>query len=581
MRAYALVVLALVACQKPDAAPAPMPAPSPVATASSAAPKWPYAPTATPTSDQGMVVTDEAKATRVGRDVLTKGGNAVDAAVAIAFTLAVTFPTAGNIGGGGFAVLRHGADVKALDFRETAPAAATRDMYLGKDGKPTEDSHSGIRSVGVPGSVAGLHEMHQKYGKLPWAELLAPAIAYAKDGFDVDDAFLDTLGKAQKTLAKHPVSAATFLPGGQPPAKGSKFVNAPLAVVLARIAKEGPKGFYQGPTAAGLVAQMKADGGLITPADLGAYRAKWREPITFTYRGKKVVSMPPPSSGGITMALMAHILDGYDLKAKGFQSPETLHFTFEAMRRAFAARNMRLGDPDFVKMPVESMLSETWAKDQRATIDPVRATPSSTIPSGAASGNGPHTTHFSVVDAQGDAVALTTTVNHWFGSGVTVKDGGYVLNNEMDDFASVPGEANGFGLVQGEANAIAPGKRMLSSMSPTLVFDEAGAVQLVLGAAGGPTIITAVFQELSNVLDFGLAIDAAVDAPRFHMQHLPDQVSFEHDGLAPSTADALKAAGYELKEREHLADAPGIGRRGATWLGVAEPRRLGALAAGP
>jgi gamma-glutamyltranspeptidase/glutathione hydrolase len=291
--------------------------------------------------------------------------------------------------------------------------------------------------------------------------------------------------------------------------------------------------------------------------------------------------MPPPSSGGVTLAMICHIVEGYDLKKLGWQSPEELHFVFEAMRRSYAARNAKLGDPDFVKMPVAQLLSESWATQQRATISPERATPSSEIVTdGPASATGPHTTHFSVVDGDGNAVALTTTVNWWFGSGVTVKGAGFVLNNEMDDFASVPGTANGFGLVQGEANAIAPGKRMLSSMAPTIVTAPDGKVIFVGGAAGGPTIITAVFQELSNVVDFGLDIGAAVGAPRFHMQHLPDVVSYEKDGISTVTAERLQGMGYTLKERGHIADAPAIGRSGLEWIGAAEPRRLGALAAG-
>ncbi len=460
--------------------------------ASAARAPWPYATPVTVRSEKGMVVTDNSVASNVGRDVLAAGGNAADAAVATAFALAVAYPTAGNVGGGGFAVARIKGQVRALDFRETAPAAATRDMYLNADGKPKPEAREGIKSVGVPGSVAGLWELHQKLGskKKTWAELLAPAIALAENGFIVDDAFLSTLEVAGKRMLKHPVSAALFFPNGAPLAKGSTFKNPELATVLRRIEK-GPKGFYEGPTADAIVAQMKADGGLITLADLKKYQAKWRTPIEFTYRGHKVVSMPPPSSGGVTLAMICHILDGYDLGKMGFQSPEELHYVFEAMRRAYAARNAKLGDPDMVKMPLEQLLSDAWAKEQRATIKEDRATPSAEIAAaGPASASGPHTTHFSVVDAAGDTVAMTTTINWWYGSGVTVKGAGFVLNNEMDDFAAVPGTANGFGLVQGEANAIAPGKRMLSSMAPTIVSAPDGKVTLVAGAAGGPTIIT-------------------------------------------------------------------------------------------
>ncbi len=543
---------------------------------------WPYTQPVVVRSTKGMVVTDNAIASSVGRDILAAGGNAADAAVATAFALAVAYPTAGNIGGGGFAVTRMHGEVRALDFRETAPAAATRDMYLDADGKPKPEARDGIKSVGVPGSVAGLWELHQKLGsrKLTWAQLLAPAIGLAENGFVIDDGFASTLEMAGKRLQKHAASAALFYATGSAPAKGSTFKNPELAAVLKRIV-QGPKGFYEGATADAIVAQMKSEGGLITLADLKKYQAKWRKPIEVTYRGHKITSMPPPSSGGVTLAMICHILEGYDLKAMGFQSPDELHYVFEAMRRSFAARNAKLGDPDFVKMPLDQLLGDAWAKEQRGTIKPDRATPSSEIVAGPASASGPHTTHFSVVDAAGDTVAMTTTINWWYGSGVTVKGGGFVLNNEMDDFAAVPGTANGFGLVQGEANAIMPGKRMLSSMAPTIVSGPDGKVLLVAGAAGGPTIITSVFLELSNVIDFGLDVGAAVSAPRFHMQHLPDEVVYEKDGLAEATQKKLESMGYKLKERGHLADAPAIGRVAGEWVGASEPRRIGGLALAP
>jgi gamma-glutamyltranspeptidase/glutathione hydrolase len=591
------LTLVLVACGTPPAPPPPPPPPTtatppppPIVDAGSdAAPvkaekPWPYVTPVVVKGGKGMVVTDNAVSSNVGRDVLASGGNAADAAVATAFAMAVAYPTAGNIGGGGFAVTRIKGEVKALDFRETAPAAATRDMYLSPEGKPKPEAREGIKSVGVPGSVAGLWELHQKLGskKKTWAELLAPAIKLAEEGFPIDEAFAGTFEQqAGKRLLKHPVSAALFFPDGKPLPKGTVFKNPELAAVLKRIVK-GPAGFYEGPTADAIAKQMKEEGGLITLADLKAYKAKWRKPIELKYRGHKIVSMPPPSSGGVTMAMIAHILERYDLKAKGFQSPDALHYLFEAMRRAYAARNAKLGDPDFVKMPLDELLSEKWAKEQQATIKEDKATPSSEIAtSAAASGAGPHTTHFSVVDGNGDAVALTTTINWWYGSGVTVKGCGFLLNNEMDDFAAVPGTANGFGLVQGEANAIQPGKRMLSSMTPTIVSSADGKVEMILGGAGGPTIITSVFQELSNVVDFGLDIGKAVSVPRFHMQHLPDEVMFEESGLLPATKSKLEAMGYTLKERGHIADAPAIGRDGAEWVGVAEPRRIGGLASAP
>jgi len=559
--------------------------PAPPAAGPSVPPGWAYATPVVVQGAGGMVTSDHATGSKVGRDVLSSGGNAADAAVATAFALAVVFPTAGNIGGGGFAVTRVGGEVRALDFRETAPGAATRNMYVDAQGKASKDSLDGAKASGVPGSVAGLWELFHTLGskKKTWAELLAPAIALAEQGFPVDDAFLDTLGGRGgdgERLKKFPSTAALYFPNGSPPAKGSMFKNPDLAATLKRIAAKGPQGFYEGATADAIVAQMKEGGGIITRADLKAYKAKWRTPVDFTYRGQRIVSMPPPSSGGVTLAMICHILEGYDLGKLGWQSPEELHLVLEAMRRAFAARNEKLGDPDFVKLPVEQLLSEAWAKEQRATIALDRATPSAEIRSGAPSGTGPHTTHFSVVDGAGNAVALTTTPNFWFGSGVVVKGAGFLLNNQMDDFAAVPGTPNGFGLVQGEANAIAPGKRMLSSMSPTIVVGQDGQVKLVAGAAGGPTIITAVFQELSGVIDFGLDVGTAVSAPRFHMQHLPDVVMFEKGGLLPAASKRLESMGYTMKELSHIADAPAIGRTGTSWVGVAEPRRAGGLAAG-
>jgi gamma-glutamyltranspeptidase / glutathione hydrolase len=371
-----------------------------------------------------------------------------------------------------------------------------------------------------------------------------------------------------------------FFPGGQPVKVGQIFKNPDLGRVLRRIAEQGTAGFYQGPTAQAIADEMKAGGGLITLADLSAYRAKWRAPLEFTYRGRTVISMPPPSSGGVTMAMICNILEEYDLPHMPWHSPGELHYVFEAMRRSFAARNARLGDPDFVKNPLDELLSPRWADAQRATIKPDRATPSSEVTGGLASGNGPHTTHFSIVDAAGGAVALTTTLNWFYGNAITVPGTGMLMNNEMDDFASVPGSANTFGLVQGEPNTIAPGKRMLSSMSPTIVVGNDGKVDLVAGAAGGPAIITSVFEILSSVIDHGLDPVTAVSAPRFHMQHLPDVVSYEKGGLEPALESALKAMGYALADKDHLADAVAIGRVAAGWIGAPEPRRLGSLAAG-
>jgi gamma-glutamyltranspeptidase/glutathione hydrolase len=535
-----------------------------------------------------MVATDAALATKVGAAILATGGNAADAAVAAALALAVVYPTAGNVGGGGFAVARVGGQAYALDFREMAPAAATHDMYLEPGRKTSRDSREGWRAAGVPGTVAGLYEAWHRLGskRKTWADLVAPAIDLADRGFVVDAEFAKSVDRVRARLEKYPASAALFLAGGGPPAVGSTWRDPDLAAVLRRVAREGPAGFYAGPVAAAVAKAMKENGGLVTSGDLKAYSAEWRSPIEFDYRGRHVIGMPPPSSGGATTAMIAHVLAGWDLRTLGWHSPAHLHLVAEAMRRAFAARNERLGDPKFVHNPLDELLSEGWANAQRATIAMDRATPSTALANGAArSPEGTHTTHLSVVDGEGNAVALTTTVNAWFGSGVTVPGLGFVLNDEMDDFATVPGTPNMFGLVQGEVNSIAPGKRMLSSMSPTIVVGPSGGVELVLGAAGGSTIITAVFQELSNAVDFGMNVEDAVRAPRFHQQDFPDVLALEAGGVGDDVRRAVEAMGHATKETEHLADAPAVGRAAGEsavlWEGAAEPRRQGALAAGP
>jgi len=585
----ALLLGLLLGCEPTPAVapPAPPPPPAPAAPAPpppSFPPGWPHpVESARVTGEHGMVVTDAALATRVGAEVLRSGGNAVDAAVATAFALAVVYPGAGNLGGGGFMVARVDGAAHALDFREAAPAAASHDMFK-KKAEKGGDSRVGHLAAGVPGSVAGLWEAHQKLGskKKTWAELIAPAIKLAEEGFVVDEDFARGVARSAKRLTQFPASAALFLPGGKPLAAGTTWKNPDLGAALRRIADKGPAGFYAGKTAEMIAADMAKSGGLITTADLAAYKAKWRAPVEITYRGRKIVSMPPPSSGGLTLAMIAHILEGYDLPNMAWHSPAELHLVFEAMRRAFVARNEKLGDPDFVKNPTEELMSPAWAAAQRATIKPDRATPTSEIapPPASVGGAGPHTTHFSVVDDKGNAVALTTTINLFYGSGVTVPGAGFLLNDEMDDFAAVPGTPNIFGLVQGEVNSVAPGKRMLSSMSPSIVLDDKGHVQLVLGAAGGPTIITAVFLELSNVIDHGMSVNAATSAPRFHEQGQPDVVMFEKGGLVDADRRALEAMGYTFKEREHIADAPAIGWSSNVWIGAAEPRRKGALAVG-
>jgi gamma-glutamyltranspeptidase/glutathione hydrolase len=595
-RAFSVIALAAAACG--GHAVAPVSQPSKLAdTGSVAAPAVPPAPPArfpldwpypqgapSPRSARAMVATDAALATKVGAEILASGGNAVDAAVAAAFALAVVFPTAGNVGGGGFLVARVGGKSYALDFREVAPAAATRDMYLGPDGKTTRDSRDGWRSVGVPGSVAGLWEAWRTLGSKSksWAEVLAPAIALADHGFPVDASFVKTIELVKDRLARYPASAALFLPGGAPPVAGSVWRDPDLASVLRRVADQGTAGFYEGPVAAAIAGAMKENGGLVTAEDLKGYRAKWRTPIEYEYRGRKVIGMPPPSSGGLTTAMIAHLLSTWDLRSMGWHSAEQVHLTAEAMRRAFAARNARLGDPDFVTNPTGELLSDGWANEQRASIVVDRATPTEALfpKAKTGAGGGTHTTHMALVDAEGNAVAMTTTVNAWYGSGVTVPALGFVLNDEMDDFATVPGSANLYGLVQGEPNAIAPAKRMLSSMSPTIVLGPTGDVELVLGAAGGSRIITTVFEELSNVLDFGMDAADAVRAPRFHQQDSPDMIFLEPRALPDDVRHALEAMGHATKDVEHLADAPAIGRAIGLWVGAAEPRRDGSLAQG-
>lgn len=531
-----------------------------------------------------MVTSDAPLATQVGVEILKAGGNAVDAAIATAFALAVVYPEAGNIGGGGFLVARMAdGETAALDFRETAPLAATRDMYLDENGELTDRSITGHLASGVPGAVAGLWEAHQRFGSMPWVELVAPAIRLARDGFIVDEDLAGSVVDEEDRLRRFPASAELFLPNGKPIEAGSHWRNPDLAAVLERIAEQGPAGFYEGETADLIVAEMERGGGIITHEDLKRYKAVWREPIEFDYRGFQVVSMPPPSSGGITIAMIANILEGYDLRALGWHSPEAIHLTAEAMRRAFADRNHYLGDPDFVEIPTEMLLSKEYAARRRAEISPNRATPSLDVAAGLMAGDGTesdHTTHFSVVDGEGNVVALTTTVNSLYGSAVTVAGAGFVLNNEMDDFAAKPGEPNQFGLVQGEANAIEPGKRMLSAMTPTIVVSPDGSPLLITGARGGPRIISAVTQILLNVADYGMDVAAAVNAPRIHHQHLPDALFYERNGLRQDEVKALEALGHTVRPFSgYIGNAPSILRQDGRWTGVADPRQ-GGLAAG-
>ena len=534
---------------------------------------------------RGMVASTDRIASEIGAEILRRGGNAVDAAVATHFALAVVNPEAGNIGGGGFLVARlaDGTAV-ALDFRETAPRAATRDMYLDAVGNPTNRSLVGHLASGVPGSVAGMWEAHRRFGSLPWEELLAPAIALA-EGIVVHERLAVSLAANAEDLRAHPAGAAIFLRGGQPPRVGERLVQADLAGTLRRIAAEGKDGFYRGSVAGLVEEEMRRGGGIITRADLAEYQAKWREPLRFEYRGHAILSMPPPSSGGATIGELLNILEGYDLRAAGYLSTRHAHLFAEAAKRAYADRNTYIADPDFVPQPVARMTSDAYASERRGAIRLDRATPSAEVrpglgsaPVAMARSEGEHTTHFSVMDGRGNAVAVTTTLNSLYGSGVVVSGAGFFLNNEMDDFTAKPGVPNQFGLVQGPANAIAPGKRMVSSMTPTIVLSPDGRVRLVTGSPGGSTIITTVANVVSNVIDWGMDLRAAVGAGRLHHQLLPDLLQYEHDALSPETAAALRALGQNPQNRPgYQGDAASIEvRPDGALVGVADPRRGGA-----
>ena len=531
------------------------------------------------TASNGMVVSTDEMASRIGVDIMRSGGNAVDAAVAVHFALAVVNPEAGNIGGGGFMVTRMADGTSAaLDFREKAPLAATRDMYLDEEGNLTDKSVIGHLAAGVPGSVAGMWEAHQRFGSIDWEDLVSPAVELA-NGFEVKERFLGSLSSTMvESLSDFPASAAQFLPrDGQPPLVGDTLRQPHLATTLGRIRDGGPDGFYKGETADLIVAEMERGGGIITLQDLTEYTAEWREPISFTYRGHTVISMPPSSSGGATMAEMAHILEGYDLGSMDWHGPRMLHLYAEAWKRSYADRNHYLADPDFVDMPIDRMTSKAYARIRASTISETSATPSIEIgPGMEGPAEGENTTHYSIVDGAGNAVAVTTTINSWYGSKVTVTGAGFVLNNEMDDFAAKPGTANQFGLVQGENNAVAPGKRMLSAMTPTVVVNPDGTLRMVTGTPGGGTIITTVFQTISNVLDYGMNVVDAVNAPRIHHQHLPDQIYFEPAGLAPESVARLQAMGHTLIERTGMSgDAQVIIVDGELLKAWSDPRRGG------
>ena len=523
-------------------------------------------------AEHAMIASNSRIASEAGIEIVRAGGNAVDAAVAVGFALAVTYPGAGNLGGGGYMVIRM-ADGRAaaLDYREMAPLAATRDMYLDKDGNVTEESVVGYRSSGVPGAVAGMLEALARYGTKTRAEALAPAIRLARDGFVVDSALSGSL-RGSKDLIGRFSGRAIFYPSDSALRPGTVFRQPALAATLQRIVDHGAKGFYEGVTADSLVAEMSRGGGLITAEDLKRYRAIWRMPISATHHGYQLITMPPSSSGGTTIAESLNLLETFS-PVPAWGTASYVHLLGSAYQRAFIDRNSKLGDPDFVSVPITQLTSKDYARTLAKTIDPQRATP--TPLDGKQIVDGMHTTHYSVVDDKGNAVATTTTINNTYGSGVYLTSVGFFMNDEMDDFASAPGKPNMFGLVQGEVNAIAPGKRMLSAMSPTIVLDPQGSLLLVAGAAGGPRIITTTSQVILNVIQHNMTLADAMRAPRIHHQALPDELLVETGGLTPEAEAALKAMGHTIRYSGGLANAHAVMRVPGGWHGVSEPRSRG------
>ena len=542
-------------------------------------------------AQNGMVVSAQHLATRIGVDVLKRGGNAVDAAVAVGYALAVVYPAAGNLGGGGFMTVQLADGRKTfLDFREKAPLAATANMYLDKDGNVIKGlSTNGHLAVGVPGTVSGMEYARTKYGTMQRGALIAPSIALAEQGFALAQGDVDMLLTATSDFKKDGVSGAIFLNKGEPFAVGQKLVQKDLAKTLRAISQHGADGFYKGWVGQAIVASSQAGQGLITQADLDQYSTRELAPIECDYRGYRIVSAPPPSSGGVIICEMLNILEGYPLKDLGFRSAQAVHYQIEAMRHAYVDRNSYLGDPDFVKNPLDRLLDKGYAEKIRGVIDPARAGVSKDIKPGVAPHEGSNTTHYSITDQWGNAVSVTYTLNDWFGAKVTAARTGVLLNNEMDDFTAKVGVPNLYGLVQGEANAIAPGKRPLSSMSPTIVSKD-GKPVFVVGTPGGSRIITAVLHTILNVVDYGMNVQEAVDAPRFHQQWLPDVTNVEAYAISPDTRKLLIDMGHNLgvpQPANHMAaiivGAPSLGGKPVgnnRFYGANDPRRNTGLALG-
>ncbi|WP_209437048.1 gamma-glutamyltransferase [Methylobacterium variabile] len=535
-------------------------------------------------AEHGMVATAQHYATKVGVDVLKQGGNAVDAAVAVGYALAVVYPAAGNLGGGGFMTIQRADGSRTfLDFREKAPLAATRDMFLGKDGNVVKGlSTKGFLAVGVPGTVAGLDYALAKYGTLPRATVMAPSVALAEEGFTLDQGDVDMLSLAAEDFGRDPASARIFLDQGRPYAVGERLVQKDLAGTLRAISARGRDGFYKGAVGDALTAASRAQGGLIVQADLDRYTTRELPPIECDYRGYRVISAPPPSSGGVVICEMLNILEGYDLAGLGWGSAQAIHYEIEAMRHAYIDRNSYLGDPDFVKNPVERLTDKAYAAKIRASIDPQKAGDSAALKPGVPPHEGSNTTHYSIVDSQGNAVSVTYTLNDWFGTRIVAEGTGVLLNNEMDDFTAKVGVPNIYGLLQGEANAIAPGKTPLSSMSPTIVTKD-GKPVFVTGTPGGSRIITVVLHSILNVVDYGMNVQEAADAPRIHHQWMPDVTNVERFALSPDTRKILEGMGHRFgppQPANHLSailiGAPTLGGKPVgsfRYYGANDPRR--------
>lgn len=538
---------------------------------------WAAAPAPIKSMD-GMVVSSHPLATAAGKAVLDKGGNAVDAAVAVGYALAVVHPAAGNIGGGGFAVI-HTADGKdtVLDFREMAPLKAARDMYLDAQGNVVPNlSTVGYLAAGVPGTVAGMSAMLERFGTRKLAELMAPAIGYAQKGYRINARQDAGLAKIAPTMAKFESSRKYFLkPDLSPYKEGDLFVQKDLAATLRLIAKEGPKAFYQGKIAALIDADMHKNGGIVTKEDLAGYAVAWREPVRGTYRGFEIVSMSPPSSGGTHIIQILNVMENADIKGMGFGSSAAAHVMAEAMRYAYADRSEYMGDPDFVKVPVAKLTDKAYAKSiyDKILANKDKATPSKDVKPGLGPMEGSNTTHYSVMDKMGNAVAVTYTINDSYGSGAAIMGAGFLLNNEMDDFSVKPGVPNIFGLIGGAANAVAPKKRPLSSMSPTIVLKD-GKVCMVVGSPGGPRIITTTLQVISNFIDHSMTITEAVMAPRLHMQWVPDELRIEKFGMAPDVQKILESMGYAVVVKDPMGDVNAITVNPKTGMlyGTTDPR---------